>query len=862
MDGAYRLHSCLWKKSLGEESNWGYDDLRIILVSALEALRKNAGYLAAEISKDLPEYTVHDKTHLDSLWEIASIIAGDKVVLNPIEGFVFGASVLLHDLGNAVAAYVDGVDNLKQQPNWNDIFELEQRKYLSEVTSAEERIERNKNIEEKVIEYILRQLHAEQAETLVRMEWEHDGSHYKLIENQELQEHFGEIIGRIAASHGWSLEKVAHELRDPLAPSPTFPPEWELDVLKVACLLRVADAGHIDSRRAPSLLSAIKKIEGNLHWNLQNHLARPILQNGWLVYKSIRKFDTKDINAWWLGYEFLRMIDKELHDVYILFKELNRNCFAAQGVKGIESPARLSDYLRINGWYPIDAHIKVSDLPRLVKNLGGEELYGKSPVTPLRELIQNASDAICARRKLENKENWGKITVRLGVDNGKKYWIEVADNGVGMSKRIMTENLLDFGTSLWESEMIISEHPNLLSSGFKHIGKFGIGFFSVFMWSHYISVTSRSIYKGPSETNELVFASGVNERPILLEADRNNQMLDAGTKVKVYISDLKIIDNMVKEVSRDDDHEYIENLTEKLAYICRKVAPCLEVDVSCKVLNEPEKLVYRANSWKTMDGTEFLLHISGYGTNAPQKIIDAAREHGRLVKNITDSADCIIARACVITDEKYQYSNCDGVLTCGGIHVCDISRVWGVFCGEVASSNRRFGKPFAEGELVANWATEQAEMITQLGYHAERLNKVAETICSLGGDTGSLPICRTSRGWESYSQLSNREWPCEVGLVSYPPDNIELNKNIIEVSRGYFGILQSRDYSIWPFLNEMEYKIHNLEYVIIDVFAKAWGTTVENVKKFNKDNRYVNKVIGKSPEGIEMQSRVNFYYKP
>ena len=58
----------------------------------------------------------------------------------------------------------------------------------------------------------------------------------------------------------------------------------------------------------------------------------------------------------------------------------------------------------------------ISNVARLITTLGGKELYGKEDhqLIVLRELIQNARDAIHARRLIEGEENFnGKISVRF-----------------------------------------------------------------------------------------------------------------------------------------------------------------------------------------------------------------------------------------------------------------------------------------------------------------------------------------------------------------------------------------------------------------------------------------------------------------
>jgi len=56
---------------------------------------------------------------MDSLWEVASLLAAG-VPIDPLEAFVFGGAVLLHDLANCVAAFQGGLADLRG-PEWNDI---------------------------------------------------------------------------------------------------------------------------------------------------------------------------------------------------------------------------------------------------------------------------------------------------------------------------------------------------------------------------------------------------------------------------------------------------------------------------------------------------------------------------------------------------------------------------------------------------------------------------------------------------------------------------------------------------------------------------------------------------------------------
>ena len=136
-----------------------------------------------------------------------------------------------------------------------------------------------------------------------------------------------------------------------------------------------------------------------------------------------------------------------MRDVDALLADRQRSRFKARSVAKVEAPERLAEVVRPNGWLPVDARVRVSDVASLARRIGGEQLYGDDRTIPLRELIQNASDATRARRLIEARsESWGDVCVRVGQDN-RGSWIEVEDNGIGMSVDVLTGPFLDFGTS-------------------------------------------------------------------------------------------------------------------------------------------------------------------------------------------------------------------------------------------------------------------------------------------------------------------------------------------------------------------------------------------------------------------------------
>src|SRR5262245_60262639 len=112
----------------------------------------------------------------------------------------------------------------------------------------------------------------------------------------------------------------------------------------------------------------------------------------------------------------------------------------------------------------------------------------------LRELISNASDAINKIKfdslqhedKLEGNKDW-KIKVTLDQSAGT---LTVSDNGIGMSRESIVENLGTIarsGTRAYLESLKSQEatqRPDL-------IGQFGVGFYSAFMVADKVTVLSR-----------------------------------------------------------------------------------------------------------------------------------------------------------------------------------------------------------------------------------------------------------------------------------------------------------------------------------------------------------------------------------
>ena len=198
------------------------------LRECLLSIRGRAEHLVSLIPHDIPGLTVHDITHLDALWETASLIAGDNYPLNPAEAFVFGAAVLLHDSAMSLAAYPGGLDEVRATPEWRDAVASRLLGATGEPIDLKQLDVPPDDIAKAAIADVLRETHARRASELPFVEWPTpDGRKETLIQDSELRCAYGNIIGEIAASHWWAVSELSH-----LRPQGECWPEGARDVVR------------------------------------------------------------------------------------------------------------------------------------------------------------------------------------------------------------------------------------------------------------------------------------------------------------------------------------------------------------------------------------------------------------------------------------------------------------------------------------------------------------------------------------------------------------------------------------------------------------------------------------------------------
>lgn len=857
----------LWNTTLASKSSddpaaAAREKLRVSFLS----FRERAGLLAAEISRDLPEFTVHDISHLDALWEVADIIAGEEFSFTPPEGFVLGGAFLLHDLGMSLAAYPQGIEELKQQRSWNDTIALQFMEKYNRYPTAAELSTPPPEAVRAATAYLLRALHAEQAERLGMAAWSSPGtdSPQHLIQDTDIRQTYGRIVGLIAHSHWWSVQELEQIFSRTLGAPHWCPKEWTTDPLKLACLLRLADAGHIDARRAPYFLRAIRHISAASedHWAFQQRIGKPHLSGDALSYTSGYAFPFEESASWWLCFDTLRMIDEELRAVDALLADKGLHRFAARRVAGVESPDRLISYVPTVGWTPVDASVQVSDVPRLLTCLGGNELYGRNLRVPLRELIQNASDALRARWAIEGRpEGWGQVSVRLGEDDGR-HWLEVEDNGIGMSSTVLTKYLLDFSTTFWGSSAMIDELPGLLGSGFRPTGKYGIGFFSVFMLGDSVRIRTRRWDAAQKDTLVLEFNTSLSSRPVLRKAENDEVLRDGGTCIRVWLRTAPTEQGGL--LYRFDNEPPM-----LLVQLCGEVCPALPVTLVC-TQNKTTTPVITGADWLDCPGEKLLertcdwmaYETEDYDGDARQDFIAKAAANLRVLREADGTP---VGRACIALyrrNTKGSIWRLNGVCAIGGLAACRLYGIVGVLAGTSERAARDVATPVVSRQTLAAWATEQASLVAFIYEDPEDQMDCAAIVRRCGGQTLELPIARYGDSYVSFNRIAHMSLPDEVLLVD--SDQIRDIEELhgFEFAPGVFITVTGRWQGMfetpvippeWPdtlvslWGEGAPYVAITLSGRVVEAIAVSWGTSLDKLARhaFDRSKQREQRTIGR-----------------
>lgn len=550
------------------------------LASLLAHIRSIAGQIGAQSARTVPDYTDHSLTHMDALWRVVdSVLSPEEISrFTAGEAFLLGASFYVHDLGMALAATADGLEQVRKSVAYKAIHE---RALAIEGLSPQQ-------ADVLAVQVASREMHAAAALSLATEVI--PGLNRFLIESSDARDVWGRLVGEVSASHHWPLAVVDEKLgRKRLQIA-----DQSIDVAYVACVLRIVDFAHINHERARHIDLAFRLgvSRGSLmHWGAQARIVGPTRDQNMLAYASLSPIS--DVNAWWLFFDMCKALDAEIRGVrdYLNDRVSSKDRFCLEGVQAVEAPETFSRQVELPaGILPVDVRIQPDSMDRLIELLGGKELYGNDILAAVRELLQNARDAIELRRCYEvAKEMVGAPPlIKIAMTReGEREWLVVEDNGIGMTRTVVTKYLIGVAAKFWESAEFFRDFTGVREQGFSPVGKFGIGFLSVFMIGDIVEVvTSRA---GGSRLQLIL--RGIGHRGELKEGSSDGW---SGTRIRVRLK------------------QDVSGRFQWLSQIARARAPMLSIPMRVHSVREPDEVVIDEGWWKKCGESELVTFLANW----------------------------------------------------------------------------------------------------------------------------------------------------------------------------------------------------------------------------------------------------------
>ncbi|MBY0503255.1 MAG: ATP-binding protein [Bryobacteraceae bacterium] len=488
-----------------------------MLAAMVAKTAEGAEAILATVTKDMPLYTLHDRTHILNVIAWMEALLGEQGVaqMSPVECALALMAAYVHDLGMTLGkAEAEALPHDLDYRKFRDGF-LDLRLEIESLTRRGD-THRAEKLEEHLRVEFLRRTHAADARV-------------------------GRMRARLAAilPNANDLNYKGVDLRDKLiqtAVSHNQPVRWlreqcqgntpgvdqqELHHLWVGVLLRLADILDFDRSRTPAILFH--------HLGLEDDFASEFEQRSqeeWRKHLAITniKWSAKSDR---LTYEatdcFHPAVEKSVrHFVRQIQEELAACHEEIRQWPAFSRALRLSTVadpkITQKGYVYQDWTFQL-DQQEIIQLLMGESLYG-NPSLCIRELLQNALDAVELRDlRLQLQEKGGKpampvdgfsltpgsfkvagrpeqpFEVRLswGEKDGRQF-ITVADNGVGMTEDAISRYFTRIGKSFYRSPEFRAEQEELRRHGLlaTPISKFGIGVLSCFMIADRVTVKTHA----------------------------------------------------------------------------------------------------------------------------------------------------------------------------------------------------------------------------------------------------------------------------------------------------------------------------------------------------------------------------------
>ncbi|MFJ7931517.1 ATP-binding protein [Peribacillus sp. NPDC096448] len=415
--------------------------------------------LLARIPEKMPEYTLHDATHSIKVIRIMGKIIPEETLekLNSIELTLLIISGYLHDIG--MTCSTEEREMIIESKEFEQIVKLDSR--YEEYLNYKKTDHREATfIEDSIFTEYLRKNHVKRsAEFIERLLI--DGKFELSIDDIPLYKY----VVAICNGHG---EPVKSLYNTKIWPRDKLIKGEYVNIQYLTIILRLADILDLDPERTPKVIFEFvnpkntvsiqewQKHRSFIGWDIKpNNVVVEAECNFPEVERTLRLF--------------LQWIELERRESIELLRGYTDSI--SQKYTLLLTEPITADRVTSDGSY-IYSEVKFElDYKKVINLLMGERLY-RNPITALRELLQNAIDAIKARQYLYLNRFENFIPTVSIKYSGNKLIIE--DNGIGMSDNIFADYFLQVGKSYYSTARFRETDLGITS-------EFGIGILSAFM---------------------------------------------------------------------------------------------------------------------------------------------------------------------------------------------------------------------------------------------------------------------------------------------------------------------------------------------------------------------------------------------
>ena len=317
---------------------------------------------------------------------------------------------------------------------------------------------------------------------------------------------------------------------------------------------------------------------------------------------------------------------------------------------------------------------------------------------------------------------------------------------------MITGSLLDFGTSFWSSPLATQLYPGLPSEKqFHPIGRFGIGFFSVFMCSNTVSVYSREFRASRNRWNVLIFEEGVRARgkfSVVDDPEFGGKLKGANTIVKLVLDKASLLRLVGLYADADllalAPEAQREHIAEALIKQVRRMAFSLDVVVEISAFDESRNLISDTKFY-TRSPEQIWSVLQEFSAYEPPKV------QAKLIAPVQDNSGKFYGY-CGINLAQYRAVSAKST---NGITAVDPPNefYYGVLEHKVTSARRSDFLLAVPQEAMVRWVNDQIEKISKLELSPSLQMRALCSFSKILADTNSIFLCISSDGLLSLNEL-------------------------------------------------------------------------------------------------------------